>query len=81
MNLRDFLKNVTRVGDIVSIREHGWQIGMTRIDNDDLYLRSLNPVILDHYNVVYFASENMDWAIDDVIVVEILNDQGVGNNE
>lgn len=76
MTLRDFLLHETRVGDIVVIREHGWQIGMTRIDNEDLYIYSLNPVLLDMYDVICFTYEKLDWATKKVLVVDIKMNQG-----
>ena len=76
MKFRDFLKNEASIGDIVVIREHGWQIGMTRIDNEDLYFHSLNPVLLELYNVVGFAYEERDWATKKVLVVDIKIDRG-----
>lgn len=71
MILRDFLQNETKVGDIVVIREHGWQIGMTRIDNENLYMYSLNRAILDLYEVICYTYERRDWAVNDVLVVDI----------
>lgn len=76
MTLRDFLKNEAKIGDIVLIREHGWQIGMTRIDNENLYFHSLNPVLLELYNVVHFAYEERDWATKKVLIVDIKMNQG-----
>ena len=76
MKFRDFLKSEARIGDIVLIREHGWQIGMTRIDNEDLYFHSLNPVLLELYKVVGFAYEERDWATKKVLVVDIKIDRG-----
>lgn len=76
MKFRDFLKNEAKIGDIVLIREHGWQIGMTRIDNEDLYFHSLNPVLLELYKVVGFAYEERDWATKKVLVVDIKIDRG-----
>ena len=76
MKFRDFLKNEAGIGDIVLIREHGWQIGMTRIDNEDLYFHSLNPVLLELYKVVGFAYEERDWATKKVLVVDIKIDRG-----
>ena len=72
MILRDFLTKYGKIGEIVIIREGGWQIGMTRIDNEDLYLHSLNPLILDDYEVVHFATEQRDWAIVSILVLDIL---------
>ena len=76
MKFRDFLKNEARIGDIVLIREHGWQIGMTRVDNEDLYFHSLNPVLLELYKVVSFSYEERDWATKKVLVVDIKIDRG-----
>ena len=80
MKLRDFLKNETRIGDIVVIREHGWQIGLTRIDNEDLYIYSLNPTLLELYDVICFEYETRDWATRDVLVVDILMYWGAMSN-
>ena len=76
MKFRDFLKNEAKIGDIVLIREHGWQIGMTRIDNENLYFHSLNPVLLELYNVVHFAYEERDWATKKVLIVDIKMNRG-----
>lgn len=76
MKFRDFLLHEAKIGDIVLIREHGWQIGMTRIDNENLYFHSLNPVLLELYNVVHFAYEERDWATKKVLVVDIKMNQG-----
>ena len=76
MKFRDFLLHEAKIGDIVLIREHGWQIGMTRIDNENLYFHSLNPVLLELYNVVHFAYEERDWATKKVLVVDIRMNQG-----
>lgn len=81
MKLREFLTRIANVGDIIVIREHGWQIGMTRIDNDELYLGSLNPVMLDRYEVVYFSSERPDWAVKDVLVIDIIAEREAMNDE
>jgi hypothetical protein len=76
MKFRDFLLREAKIGDIVLIREYGWQIGMTRIDNENLYFHSLNPVLLELYNVVHFAYEERDWATKKVLVVDIRMNQG-----
>lgn len=76
MKFRDFLLHEAKIGDIVLIREHGWQVGMTRIDNENLYFHSLNPVLLELYNVVHFAYEERDWATKKVLVVDIKMNQG-----
>lgn len=76
MTLRDFLMDKAKIGDIVVIREHGWQIGMTRIDNENLYIYSLNPVLLDLYEVICFTHERREWATKDVTVVDIKMKRG-----
>lgn len=76
MKFRDFLLHEAKIGDIVLIREHGWQIGMTRIDNENLYFHSLNPVLLELYNVVHSAYEERDWATKKVLIVDIKMNQG-----
>lgn len=78
MKLREFLnqfKTMGGVGEIVVIREHGY-LGLTRIDNKGVFMHSLNPVILDLYNVVNYAYETRDWAKVPVMAVDIKLDQG-----
>lgn len=72
MTLRSFIYRYVHVGEIVIFKENGWQIGMTRIDNDDLYLYGLNPRLLDECEVVNFAYETRDWANVTVLVIDIL---------
>ena len=72
MTLRSFIYRHAHVGDIIIFRENGWQIGMTRIDDDDLYLLSLNPKLLDDYEVVNFSYEERVWTTLTVLVVDIL---------
>ena len=72
MTLRDFLKKHARIGEIIVFRENGWQIGLTRIDNDDLYLISLSSRLLDEYEIVNFAYGIRDWATETVFVIDIL---------
>lgn len=72
MKLKDFLKEEAKIGDIIVIIEHGYQIGLTRIDNENLYFHSLNPVLLELYNVVDFGYEDRDWANVKVLIVDIL---------
>ena len=76
MKLRDFLLHETRVGDIVVIRDRGWQICMARIDNENLYICCFNPVLLDLYDVISFTYEKRDWATKDVMVVDIKMNRG-----
>ena len=72
MTLRDFLNKHVNVGEVIALREKGWQIGIAQKDNDDLYLQSLHPRLLDLYEVVNFAYEERNWAAKHVLVVEIL---------
>lgn len=72
MTLRSFIYRNAHTGDILIFRENGWQIGMTRIDSDDLYLNSLNPRLLDKYEVVDFSYEEREWANVTVLVVDVL---------
>lgn len=70
MDLREFLLRHTKVGDIVVIRDAGWQTGCTMIDNEDLLIYSLNPAMLrrEVRNNYY---DKRDWANKDVLVVDI----------
>ena len=72
MKLVDFLKKHSRAGEIIVFQEKGWQIGITRVDNDDLYLHSIHPRLLELYEVVNFSYEQRDWATKDVFVIDIL---------
>ena len=70
MNLREFLLSQTNVGDIVLIRDAGWQIGCTFIDNEDLFIYSLNPDMLRR-KVRNSYYDKRDWANKDVLVIDI----------
>lgn len=71
MTVGEFLQKETRIGDIVIFRDGGWQVGMTRIDNESLYIRSLNPVMLELHDVICYTYERQDWATKDVLVLDI----------
>lgn len=71
MNVKDYLKENVSVGTIVVFREGGHQIGMTRVDNEDLYLHSLSNVLLHLYKVVNWGYEQREWATVDVLVLEV----------
>lgn len=70
MKLSKFLLKETNTGDLVMIKDDGWYIGCTIIDHEDLFIVSLNPVLLlrevkkSHY-------EKSDWTIKPVLVVEL----------
>ena len=70
MDLREFLLRHTKVGDIIIIRDSGWQTGCTMIDNEDLFIYSLNPSMLRR-NVRNSYYDKRDWANKDVLVVDI----------
>ena len=42
MTLKEFLPNEVKIGEIVVIREAGYKVGMTRVDNEKLFIRSLS---------------------------------------
>ena len=42
MTLKEFLSNEVKIGEIVVIREAGYQVGMTRVGNEKLFIRSLS---------------------------------------
>ena len=80
MKLGDFLKSEGQVGEIVVIREHGWQIGLTRVDNEGLYIHGINPLLLERYDVIEFGWDSREWATEDVLVIDILMDREAINN-
>lgn len=77
MKLGEFLRNETKTGDIVIFRDSGWQVGMTRIDSEDLFIFSLNPVLLELYDVICYIHERREWATKDVLVVDIKRSEDV----
>ena len=77
MKVEDFLRNATKPGDIVIFRDSGWQVGMTRIDNDDFFIFSLNPVMLELYEVICYTYEKRDWATKDVLILDIKRSESV----
>lgn len=71
MSLREFLLNEVKVGEIVIFREAGHQVGMTRVDNEHLFIGSLSGILLELYDVVCYSHEKREWATMDVLVVDI----------
>lgn len=71
MRLIDYLKENVGPGTIVVFREGGWQIGMTRVDNEGLYLHSLSPSMLHLYKVINWGYEERSWATKDVLVLDV----------
>ena len=47
MELREALLHKIPAGSYVEIMDRGWRIGFTYIDYEDLFIRSLNPKMLD----------------------------------
>ena len=70
MDLKEFLLHHTNVADIVVIRDNGWQTGCAMIDNEDLFIASLNPAMLRR-KVRNSYYDKRDWANKDVLVVDI----------
>ena len=70
MRLLDLLLWHIKVGDVVLIREYGWQIGCTRIDNDGLFIKSLHPDLLGR-EVKHYEYAERDWLVKDPLVVDI----------
>ena len=71
MRLIDYLKENVSPGTIVVFRESGWQIGMTRADNEGLYLHSLSAPMLHLYKVINWGYEKREWATEDVLVLDV----------
>lgn len=76
MTVGEFLQREARIGDIVIFRDGGWQVGLTRVDNDGFYIFSLNPVLLNLYDVICYTYERRDWATKDVLVLDIRLSEG-----
>lgn len=70
MKLKDVLLTKTKVGDLVLIRDCGWQIGCTIIDHEDLFIRSLDNRMLDA-KVEDFRYEKQNWTTKNVMIVDI----------
>ena len=47
MQVKEILLKETKVNEIIIFEDSGWQIGMTQIDSEDLFMRSLNHKLLD----------------------------------
>ena len=71
MRLIDYLVDRVGVGTIVIFRDGGSQIGMTRVDNDGLYLHSLSNVLLHLCKVINWTYEQRDWSTVDVLVLDV----------
>lgn len=71
MILITYLKSQVSPGTIIIFRENGWQIGMTRADNEDLYLHSLSDYLLHNYEVVESGYEQRGWATEDILVLDV----------
>lgn len=70
MSVRTFLRTKTKVGDVVVFTSGGWQIGCTYIDHEDLFLSSLAAWLLCR-DVVSYETEQVSWAVNPVIVIEV----------
>lgn len=72
MTLKEYLKRYAKVGEVIVIRERGWQIALAQADNEELYIHSLHPRLLELYSVVNFEYARREWATKHVLVVDIL---------
>lgn len=70
MTLREVLLYKTKVGDLVLIRDNGWQIGCTIIDHEDLFVRSLDDRMLDT-EIKGFKYEKQAWTTKNVMIADI----------
>lgn len=68
--VKDYLLYEAKVGDVVIFRDDGWQIGCTRIDNDCLFICSLNPTLLNS-EVKHSEYGERDWINGNVLVIDI----------
>lgn len=80
MSLREFLLNEVKIGEIAIFREAGYQIGMTRVDNEYLFIGSLSGILLELYDVVCYSYEKREWSTRDVLVVDIKMSTGADYN-
>ena len=71
MTVGEYLKKEAKIGEIVIFRDGGWQVGMTRIDSEGFYMFSLNPTMLELFDVICYAHERRNWIIGDVLVLDI----------
>ena len=68
--VKDYLLYEAKVGDVIIFRDGGWQIGCTRIDNDWLFMCSLNPTMLRR-EVLRAEYGERDWINCKVLVIDI----------
>ena len=71
MNLVAFLKTRTNVGDLVMFHRHGWYIGCTMIDPEDMFLSCLDIKLLESYEVINHYYVALDWIDRPVLVVNV----------
>lgn len=70
MTLGKFLFSETSVGDLVLFNIDGWQVGCTMIDNEDLFIASLNSKFLQK-EVEDFHYEKQNWTTKNVMIVNL----------
>lgn len=70
MTVKELLLERAKIGDIVIFREGGWQIGMTRIDNDGFFIQSLSTWLLCK-EVRHYEYTDRDWTSKKILVVDI----------
>lgn len=72
-NLKDILLHRTDVGDLVLIKDGGWQICCTMIDHEDLFIYSLDNKLLEKEVEEYYYEEQ-DWTTKNVLIVDLKED-------
>lgn len=72
ITLKEFLLHETKVRDFVFIEDSGWYIGCTIIDDEDLFIESLNPKMLENIvETVKHTQVTVSGVKIDTIVVNI----------
>jgi hypothetical protein len=70
MDLREVLLHKTKVGDLVLIKDCGWQVGCTIIDYEDFFINSFNGKFLMREVKDYYY-EPQDWTTKNVMIVNL----------
>lgn len=79
MRLKEVLWLKVKPGELVLIREDGVQIGCTMADDENLFIKSLNPELLEREVDSYYEIQK-GWTTKDVVVVNVFR-KGWSKNE
>ena len=60
--LGDTLYETIPAYEYVEITDGGWRIGFTYIDDEDLFMQSLNPKLLDREVEQFYTRQNKDFV-------------------